>query len=290
MIVIIRKLARLLEGCICPPSSDLSSKVHGTLSRRKRKSQNMSPKDAALVSAAASTVNKFADDGSFMSKILVKQNEDAGGSAGSYSNQEENVESHVDMLFKVFLREARRMKMLIGILLNLQAGYEYDFEDDPRSKSHKKGRDSGHKVSEKNDLAKRILTHQERCHCCISPMQHDSAARNGDNNVREEIRNFKKCLLMMFSKQEKDLVFLETVISLSKQRRHFHVIDDKKNFKSSLGDVMGGMLHLPEEDMYRRQRHGISMEAQKLAVANPRDWELFSGKLLLDSLTLSELL
>jgi hypothetical protein len=42
----------------------------------------MSPKDAALVSAAASTLNKFADDGSFMSKILVKQNEDAGGSVG----------------------------------------------------------------------------------------------------------------------------------------------------------------------------------------------------------------
>jgi hypothetical protein len=42
----------------------------------------MSPKDAALVSAAASTLNKFADDGSFMSKILVKQNEDAGCSVG----------------------------------------------------------------------------------------------------------------------------------------------------------------------------------------------------------------
>ncbi|KAG6755390.1 hypothetical protein POTOM_041211 [Populus tomentosa] len=196
----------------------------------------MSPKDAALVSAAASTVNEFADDGSFMSKILVKQNEDAGGPVGSYSNQEENVESHVDMLFKVFLREARRMKMLIGILLNLQADHEYDFEDGPRSKSHKKGRDSGHKVSEKNDLAKRILTQQERCHfifenpnrpkhicCCLSGSllcQLDSAARNVDNNVGEEIRNFKKCLLMMFSKQEKDLVFLETVISLSKQRRH----------------------------------------------------------------------
>ena len=51
-------------------------------------------------------------------------------------------------------------------------------------------------------------------------LQHDSAARNVDNNAWEEIRNFKKCLMMMFSKQEKDLVFLETVISLSKQRRH----------------------------------------------------------------------
>ncbi|KAL3576770.1 hypothetical protein D5086_022053 [Populus alba] len=109
MIVIIRKLARLLEGCICPPSSDLSSKVHGTLSRRKRKSQNMSPKDAALVSAAASTVNKFADDGSSMSKILVKQNEDAGGSVGSYSNQEENVESHV--VTEVHFRPLMKLKM-----------------------------------------------------------------------------------------------------------------------------------------------------------------------------------
>ena len=68
------------------------------------------------------------------------------------------------MLFKVFLREERRMKMLIGILLNGQADDEYDFEDGPRSKSHKKGRDSDHKVSEKNDLAKRILTQQERFH------------------------------------------------------------------------------------------------------------------------------
>jgi hypothetical protein len=54
--------------------------------------------------------------------------------------------------------------MLIGILLNGQADDEYDFEDGPRSKSHKKGRDSDHKVSEKNDLAKRILTQQERRH------------------------------------------------------------------------------------------------------------------------------
>jgi cell division protein FtsW (lipid II flippase) len=69
-----------------------------------------------------------------------------------------------DMLFKVFLREERRMRMLIGILLNGQADDEYDFEDGPRSKSHKKGRDSDHKVSEKNDLAKRILTQQERRH------------------------------------------------------------------------------------------------------------------------------
>jgi len=70
-------------------------KVHNTLSWGKRKSQNMSTKDAALVSAAASSMNKFSDDGSFMSKILGKQNKDAGSSVGSYSNQEENLESKV---------------------------------------------------------------------------------------------------------------------------------------------------------------------------------------------------
>ena len=35
-----------------------------------------------------------------------------------------------------------------------------------------------------------------------------------------EIRNFKKCLIMMFAKQEKEVVFLETVMGLAQQRRH----------------------------------------------------------------------
>ena len=41
-----------------------------------------------------------------------------------------------------------------------------------------------------------------------------------DDNVWEEIRNFKKCLIMMFAKQEKGVVFFETVVELSRQRRH----------------------------------------------------------------------
>ena len=41
-----------------------------------------------------------------------------------------------------------------------------------------------------------------------------------EKTVWEEIRNFKKCLIMMFAKQEKDVVFLETVVGLAKQRRH----------------------------------------------------------------------
>ncbi|KAJ3673337.1 hypothetical protein LUZ60_006711 [Juncus effusus] len=57
-------------------------------------------------------------------------------------------------------------------------------------------------------------------HCLILPLQHEAATRNIDNNVWEEIRNFKKCLIQMFAKEEKDVVFLETVIGLSKQKRH----------------------------------------------------------------------
>ncbi|KAF2296941.1 hypothetical protein GH714_013417 [Hevea brasiliensis] len=52
------------------------------------------------------------------------------------------------------------------------------------------------------------------------PFQHESATRSVDNYVWEEIRNFKKCLIMMFAKQGKDLVFLETVMGLAQQRRH----------------------------------------------------------------------
>jgi hypothetical protein len=51
-------------------------------------------------------------------------------------------------------------------------------------------------------------------------LQHESATRAIDINVWEEIRNFKKCLLKMFAQQGKDVIFIETVICLAKQRRH----------------------------------------------------------------------
>ncbi|GAV71200.1 CwfJ_C_2 domain-containing protein/CwfJ_C_1 domain-containing protein [Cephalotus follicularis] len=260
--------------------------------------------------------------------------------------------------------------------ISSQADDEYDYGDGPSRKSRKKGGSNDLKASEKNNFANLILTQQKRClfcfenpkrprhlvvsianftylmlppwqpvvpgHCFILPMQHESATRNVDNGVWEEIRNFKKCLIMMFSKQEKELVFLETVMELAQQRRHclieciplpreiakqaplyfkkaideaedewsqhnakklidtsdkglrgsipkdfpyfhvefglskgfVHVIDDEKQFKSSLGlNVIRGMLHLQEEDMYRRRRHE---EGQRHAVASfARDWEPF---------------
>ncbi|XP_047334337.1 CWF19-like protein 2 [Impatiens glandulifera] len=136
-----------------------------------------------------------------------------------------------------------------------QADDEYDYDDGPRIKSRKKGHDhqkSGEKSN--NNVGNRLLTQQERCqfcfenpsrprhlvvsianftylslphwqpvvpgHCCILTMQHESSTRAVDNNVWDELRNFKKCLIMMFAKQEKEVLFLETVMGLSKQRRH----------------------------------------------------------------------
>ncbi|XVE81769.1 hypothetical protein DITRI_Ditri15bG0092500 [Diplodiscus trichospermus] len=135
-----------------------------------------------------------------------------------------------------------------------QADDEYDYEDGPSRKFRKKVGGNDQKVSGNNNMARRVLTQQERClfcfenpnrpkhlvvaianftylmlpqwqpivpgHCCILPMQHESATRTIDNNVWDEIRNFKKCLIMMFAKQDKELVFLETVMGLAQQRRH----------------------------------------------------------------------
>ncbi|KAK8670904.1 hypothetical protein V6N13_037517 [Hibiscus sabdariffa] len=149
---------------------------------------------------------------------------------------------------------ARRIMQNKKFSLAGQADDEYDYEDGPRRKSRKKGGESNQKLSENNHSARRILTQQERClfcfenpnrpkhlvvaianftylmlpqwqpvvpgHCCILPMQHELATRTIDNNVWDEIRNFKKCLIMMFAKQDKEVVFLETVMGLAQQRRH----------------------------------------------------------------------
>lgn len=136
-----------------------------------------------------------------------------------------------------------------------QADDEYDFDDGPRRKRNKRS-GGPEQVRDKSScsIGKQVLTQQERCqycfenpnrpkhlvvsignftylmlppsqplvqgHCCILTLQHESATRNVDDNVWGEIRNFKKCLILMFAKQQKDVVFLETVIGLSQQRRH----------------------------------------------------------------------
>lgn len=128
---------------------------------------------------------------------------------------------------------------------------EYDFGDAPSKKGKRKNKELH---EDKRSTQRHFLTQKERClycfenpsrpkhlvvaignftylmlpqfepvvpgHCVILPLQHESATRTVDRNVWEEIRNFKKCLLKMFAQQDKDVVFMETVISLTKQRRH----------------------------------------------------------------------
>ncbi|KMT18469.1 hypothetical protein BVRB_2g026120 isoform A [Beta vulgaris subsp. vulgaris] len=135
-----------------------------------------------------------------------------------------------------------------------QADDEYDFDRAPSKKSKKKSADHENRSQARQNVGKRILTQQERClfcfenpnrpkhlvvaianftylmlpqfqpvapgHCCILTLQHESATRMVDDNVWEEFRNFKKCLIMMFAKQDREVIFLETVLWLAQQRRH----------------------------------------------------------------------
>ncbi|KAF0915306.1 hypothetical protein E2562_035338 [Oryza meyeriana var. granulata] len=128
---------------------------------------------------------------------------------------------------------------------------EYDFGDAPSKKGKRRNKEAH---EERRSTPRHLTTQKERClycfenpsrpkhlvvaignftylmlpqfepvvpgHCIILPLQHESATRTVDRNVWEEIRNFKKCLLKMFLLQDKDMVFMETVISLAKQRRH----------------------------------------------------------------------
>ncbi|XP_073156595.1 uncharacterized protein [Henckelia pumila] len=131
---------------------------------------------------------------------------------------------------------------------------EYDYDDGPMTKARKKRGGDSRKSSEITNAAIRFMSQQERCqfcfdnptrpkhltisianftylslpqmqpivsgHCYIMTLQHESSTRTVDDNVWDEIRNFKKCLIMMFSKQERDVVFLETVLGLAHQKRH----------------------------------------------------------------------
>ncbi|GFP95886.1 cwf19-like protein 2 [Phtheirospermum japonicum] len=124
-----------------------------------------------------------------------------------------------------------------------QADEEYDYDGGLRKKNRKKGQGGGnHRSTEITNSAKRFLTQQDRCQFCFEnpgrpkhlviaianftylalPQQqpHESSTRTVEDNVWDEIRNFKKCLIMMFAKQEKEVVFFETVMGLAQQRRH----------------------------------------------------------------------
>ncbi|KAM6494102.1 Protein similar to CwfJ C-terminus 1 domain containing protein [Amanita muscaria] len=58
-------------------------------------------------------------------------------------------------------------------------------------------------------------------HCLIVPIQHHLTMLEGDDDVWDEVRNFMKSLMRMFSEQDKGVVFYETVISLKRQAHTF---------------------------------------------------------------------
>ncbi|CAH9105880.1 unnamed protein product [Cuscuta epithymum] len=315
-------------------------KLKDSLSWGKQKKQNMSSKDADIISSAISNSNKFANDGSFMSKFMHPKSDGFGNVCDSSNPMSEtfNELTHLEstngskdvsdvkpalsanqLAAKVMqlrmkglhneadklMKEAEEMKAKQAACdgkgdtssryqidgstsryimhehsslqkkkeddadlhlahkiarqqqysLSSRADDEYDYDDGPAKKARRRGvAGTNGKSGEITNIAKRIVTQQERCqfcfenpkrpkhlvvsianftyltlpqwqpivpgHCCISTLQHESATRSVDNNVWEEIRNFKKCLIMMFAQQEKDTVFLETVMGLARQRRH----------------------------------------------------------------------
>ncbi|KAI0057848.1 hypothetical protein BV25DRAFT_1841423 [Artomyces pyxidatus] len=55
-------------------------------------------------------------------------------------------------------------------------------------------------------------------HCLIVPIQHHLTMLEGDDDVWDEVRNFMKSLMRMFSEEEKGAVFFETVTTLKYQK------------------------------------------------------------------------
>ncbi|CAN0892673.1 CWF19-like protein 2 [Linum grandiflorum] len=237
-------------------------KVSDSLSWQKRKNPEQ---DAGIIHRAASRLNKFANDGNFMSQFL----DQASDSAGSIAKEVDQLQARVlklrlkgkheeaDELMKGSeqMKENQNANRYVAhhsnsirrkqdnddanqqYSLSSRADDEYDFEGGPRKRSRKVEKDKN------ASLGRRIVTQQQRCLSCFeNPNRskesvlsianftylalpetkpvHESSTRSLDDKVWEEIRNFKKCLIMMFAKQDKEVVFLETVMHLAKQRSH----------------------------------------------------------------------
>jgi len=58
-------------------------------------------------------------------------------------------------------------------------------------------------------------------HCLIVPIPHVSACTMVDEEVWDEINNFRKCLIKMFYEQGRDVVFIETAMQFKKQFHTF---------------------------------------------------------------------
>eukprot|EP01133_Synstelium_polycarpum_P017411 gene17411-20775_t len=60
-------------------------------------------------------------------------------------------------------------------------------------------------------------------HCQIIPIQHSLATTASDEEVWDEIQNFRKCLIQMFAEEDKYVVFMETAYKFKQQ--HHSVIE-----------------------------------------------------------------
>lgn len=57
-------------------------------------------------------------------------------------------------------------------------------------------------------------------HCIIAPISHIQSSRQVDEDVWEEMRNFKKCLVRMFASEGKECCFIETAMKFGHGGRH----------------------------------------------------------------------
>ena len=55
-------------------------------------------------------------------------------------------------------------------------------------------------------------------HCLITPFEHCRSTLLLDENAWQDVRNFKKCLVRMFDQRGMDVIFMETVMSITTNR------------------------------------------------------------------------
>ncbi|XBI03665.1 hypothetical protein VPH35_132055 [Triticum aestivum] len=174
----------------------------------KKNRHNISSEDQTLISSALASINKFAHDGSFMEKISTMMFKDTSSSVSTLK---------------------LNAKQLAAKVLQLRMKGKHE-EADQLSKWRLVENQSA-SVEEPEKEKSSTSTLERKCHiCCLRPsiydyvrlilLQHEPATKTDDKNGLEEIHNFKKCFLKMFARQDKIVVFMETVISLVKQQRH----------------------------------------------------------------------
>ena len=71
-------------------------------------------------------------------------------------------------------------------------------------------------------------------HCVIAPKAHSRSTRQVDEDVWEEIRNFKKCLVKMFVAQGKECCFIETAMHLNSPSNWHHAVVECIPLESSM--------------------------------------------------------